>query len=191
MQTKSMTESSEEIFEESIQEQKRETISARARKSNELDPDSDRSESPREDRGETEEELARQKCRDLNALCAEFSKKVETALQEDIEFESLVSSLQAATVEYDELSTRLKHKRKTGELTRHSNRRLHRARKEVKKHRENLNVFMFYHDINLLLLESPQSYACMLCQNRVLIETENGEQVCRLRLDMSTADVEE
>ena len=75
MQTKSMTESSAEIFEESFQEQKRETISARARKSNEPDPASDRPESPREDRGEAEEELARQKCRDLNALCAAFDSK--------------------------------------------------------------------------------------------------------------------
>ena len=48
-----------------------------------------------------------------------------------------------------------------------------------------------YHDVNLLLLESPQSYACMLCQNRQLIETEDGKQICRLRLEMSEAESEE
>lgn len=140
---------------------------------------------------ETAEEKARRECLELNTLCAVLSEKIGAVLQGDIEFESLVSALQASTVEYDELSVRLKHKRKTGELTRWSKRRLRRAGKEVKKHRQDLNVFMYYHDVNLLLLESPQSYACILCQNRQLVETENGEQVCRLRLDMSTADVEE
>lgn len=106
----------------------------------------------------------------------------------DIEFESLVSALQASTVEYDEISARLKHKRKTGELTRRSKRRLRRAGKDVKKHRQDLNVFMYYHDVNLLLLESPQSYACMLCQNRQLIETEDGDQICRLRLEQEAGN---
>lgn len=140
---------------------------------------------------ETAEEKARRECRELNALCAVLSEKVGAVLQGDIEFESLVSALQAATVEYDELSVRLKHKRKTGELTRRSKRRLRRAGKDVKKHRQDLNVFMYYHDVNLLLLESPQSYACMLCQNRQLIETEDGDQVCRLRLKLSAAETEE
>lgn len=144
-----------------------------------------------EDPAETAEEKARRECRELNALCAVLSEKVGAVLQGDIEFESLVSALQASTVEYDEISARLKHKRKTGELTRRSKRRLRRAGKDVKKHRQDLNVFMYYHDVNLLLLESPQSYACMLCQNRQLIETEDGEQVCRLRLEMSDGADEE
>lgn len=137
---------------------------------------------------ETAEEKARRECRELNALCAVLSEKVGAVLQGDIEFESLVSALQAATVEYDELSVRLKHKRKTGELTRRSKRRLRRAGKDVKKHRQDLNVFMYYHDVNLLLLESPQSYACMLCQNRQLIETEDGDQICRLRLEQEAGN---
>lgn len=99
----------------------------------------------------------------------------------EIEFESLVSSLQAATVEYDELSARLKRKRKTGELTRRSKRRLRRAGKEVRKRREDLNVYMYYHDINLLMLESPRSYACMLCRNKQLTEGDDGEEYCRFR----------
>lgn len=148
-------------------------------------------EEKQEEPEETAEEKARRECRELNALCAVLSEKVGAVLQGDIEFESLVSALQASTVEYDEISARLKRKRKTGELTRRSKRRLRRAGKDVKKHRQDLNVFMYYHDVNLLLLESPQSYACMLCQNRQLIETENGEQICRLRLEMSEAETEE
>ena len=105
------------------------------------------------------EEKARRDCPALHPLRPVLSEKVGAVLQGDIEFESLVSALQAATVEYDELSARLKHKRKTGELTRRSKRRLRRAGKDVKKHRQDLNVFMYYHDVNLLLLESPQSYA--------------------------------
>ena len=148
-------------------------------------------EEKQEEPEETAEEKARRECRELNALCAVLSEKVGAVLQGDIEFESLVSALQASTVEYDEISARLKRKRKTGELTRRSKRRLRRAGKDVKKHRQDLNVFMYYHDVNLLLLESPQSYACMLCQNRQLIETEDGEQICRLRLEMSEAETEE
>lgn len=144
-----------------------------------------------EEPAETAEEKARRECRELNALCAVLSEKVGAVLQGDIEFESLVSALQASTVEYDELIARLKRKRKTGELTWRSKRRMRRAAKEVKKHRDDLNVFMYYHDINLLILESPQSYACMLCQNRQLIETEDGEQVCRLRLEMNGGADEE
>lgn len=140
-------------------------------------------EEKQEEPEETAEEKARRECRELNALCAVLSEKVGAVLQGDIEFESLVSALQASTVEYDEISARLKHKRKTGELTRRSKRRLRRAGKDVKKHRQDLNVFMYYHDVNLLLLESPQSYACMLCQNRQMIETEDGDQLCRLRLE--------
>lgn len=148
-------------------------------------------EEKQEEPEETAEEKARRECRELNALCAVLSEKVGAVLQGDIEFESLVSALQASTVEYDEISARLKRKRKTGELTRRSKRRLRRAGKDVKKHRQDLNVFMYYHDVNLLLLESPQSYACMLCQNRQLIETEDGKQICRLRLEMSEAESEE
>ena len=148
-------------------------------------------EEKQEEPEETAEEKARRECRELNALCAVLSEKVGAVLQGDIEFESLVSALQASTVEYDEISARLKRKRKTGELTRRSKRRLRRAGKDVKKHRQDLNVFMYYHDVNLLLLESPQSYACMLCQNRQLIETDDGEQICRLRLEMSAAETEE
>ena len=63
---------------------------------------------------ETPEEKARRECLELNAFCSELSEKVSALVQGDIEFESLVSALQAATVEYDELSARLKRKRKTG-----------------------------------------------------------------------------
>ena len=130
---------------------------------------------------ETPEEKARRECLELNAFCLELSEKVSVLVQGDIEFESLVSSLQAATVEYDELSARLKRKRKTGELTRRSKRRLRRAGKEVRKRREDLNVYMYYHDINLLMLESPRSYACMLCRNKQLTEGDDGEEYCRFR----------
>lgn len=84
-------------------------------------------------------------------------------------------------MEYDELSARLKRKRKTGELTRRSKRRLRRAGKEVRKRREDLNVYMYYHDINLLMLESPRSYACMLCRNKQRTEGDDGEEYCRFR----------
>ena len=130
---------------------------------------------------ETPEEKARRECLELNAFCLELSEKVSVLVQGDIEFESLVSSLQAATVEYDELSARLKRKRKTGELTRRSKRRLCRAGKEVRKRREDLNVYMYYHDINLLMLESPRSYARMLCRNKQLTEGDDGEEYCRFR----------
>lgn len=130
---------------------------------------------------ETPEEKARRECLELNAFCSELSEKVSVLVQGDIEFESLVSALQAATVEYDELSARLKRKRKTGELTRRSKRRLRRAGKEVRKRREDLNVYMYYHDINLLMLESPRSYACMLCQNKQPAEGDDGEEYCRFR----------
>lgn len=130
---------------------------------------------------ETPAEKARRECLELNAFCLELSEKVSALVQGDIEFESLVSSLQAATVEYDELSARLKRKRKTGELTRRSKRRLRRAGKEVRKRREDLNVYMYYHDINLLMLESPRSYACMLCRNKQLTEGDDGEEYCRFR----------
>ena len=60
----------------------------------------DEGEIPDEPPEETEEEKQRRQCRELNDLCAVMSHRIDGYLHGDIEFESLVSALQAATEEY-------------------------------------------------------------------------------------------
>ena len=141
----------------------------------------DDGEAPDEPSEETEEEKQRRQCRELNDLCAVMSHRIEGYLQDDIEFESLVSALQAATEEYENYADTAPRRRRSGKLKRKSRRSLKKLEKDIRRKRQDLNVFCFYHSINLRLLESPRAYACMLCKNKQPVTGEDGEEYCRLR----------
>lgn len=141
----------------------------------------DEGETPDEPPEETEEEKQRRQCRELNDLCAVMSHRIEGYLQGDIEFESLVSALQAATEEYENYAETAPRRRRSGKLKRKSRRRLKKLEKDIRRKRQDLNVFCFYHSINLRLLESPRAYACMLCKDKQPVTGEDGEEYCRLR----------
>lgn len=141
----------------------------------------DDGEAPDEPSEETEEEKQRRQCRELNDLCAVMSHRIERYLQDDIEFESLVSALQAATEEYENYADTAPRRRRSGKLKRRPRRRLKKLEKDIRRKRQDLNVFCFYHSINLRLLESPRAYACMLCKNKQPVTGEDGEEYCRLR----------
>ena len=130
---------------------------------------------------ETEEEKQRRQCRELIDLCAVMSHRIEAYLHDDIEFESLVSALQAATEEYENYAETAPRRRRSGKLKRKSRRRLKKLEKDIRRKRQDLNVFCFYHSINLRLLESPRAYACMLCKDKQTVTGEDGEEYCRLR----------
>ena len=130
---------------------------------------------------ETEEEKQRRKCRELNDLCVVMSHRIEGYLQGDIEFESLVSALQAAAEECENYEKIAPRRRRSGKLKRRSRRRLKKLGKDIRRKRQDLNVFCFYHSINLRLLESPRAYACMLCKDKQPVTGEDGEEYCRLR----------
>lgn len=141
----------------------------------------DEGEIPNEPPEETEEEKQRRQCRELNDLCAVMSHRIEGYLQDDIEFESLVSALQAATEEYENYAETAPRRRRSGKLKRKSRRRLKKLEKDIRRKRQDLNVFCFYHSINLRLLESPRAYACMLCKDKQPVTGEDGEEYCRFR----------
>lgn len=151
------------------------------RKSRKKSKDGDEGETPDESSEETEEEKQRRQCRELNDLCAVMSHRIEGFLQGDIEFESLVSALQAATEEYENYADTAPRRRRSGKLKRRSRRRLKKLEKDIRRKRQDLNVFCFYHSINLRLLESPRAYACMLCKDKQPVTGEDGEEYCRLR----------
>ena len=141
----------------------------------------DDGEAPDEPPEETEEEKQRRQCRELNDLCAVMSHRIEGYLHGDIEFESLVSALQAATEEYENYAETAPRRRRSDKLKRKSRRRLKKLEKDIRQKRQDLNVFCFYHSINLRLLESPRAYACMLCKDKQTVTGEDGEEYCRLR----------
>lgn len=142
----------------------------------------DKKESEQIEKEETEEEKKRKACMIINSMCDQISNAMMSTLCDDVEYESLLTSLQAAEVEYDFLNKNLKRKRNTGELTWLSQKKLRRISKEIKRHREDLSNYLYYRDMNLLLLESPKSYACMLCGIKDPIDTEDGDTVCRFQI---------
>ena len=117
-----------------------------------------------EDLHEIEEDKDRAACEKLQALCKEMSERLAAYVGEDPEFNSHVQALQGALTEYEALRGRRFRAR--------------RAYKQVQKWRQELSVYCCYNEVNLLLLQSPRAYACMLCQNKQLVQTEDGEEIC-------------
>jgi len=139
----------------------------------------DKTEDP-EPTEETPQEKALRECRKLNAECTAMSSHLNEYLESDTDFNALNSALNSAYSEYklfEEEHENVTKKR----IRRKAKRKMKRKAKEVDKCNEDLTAYCYYRNVNMLLLESPRAYACMLCQNRQPIIGADGEQICEFQ----------
>lgn len=117
----------------------------------------------------TPKEQAKADCDALCLLCSKMSDTLRKSIEQDYDFQALNRILSNSLKEYEILES--------------EGRKTKKKRKEVNKYHRELNEYCYYNHINLMLLESPQNYACMICQNKQLVQTEDGDTVCELFLE--------
>lgn len=113
---------------------------------------------------EIKEDEEKTACLKLRAECSILSKRLHAYIGSDPEYQGYLQLLQGAIAEYEAGGYKKKHEK--------------RKRKQIEKIRQDLNVYCFYNDINFLLLQSPNTYACLICQNRHPEIQEDGTEIC-------------